>query len=134
MYLRTVLRPVTVFAPHTGVPAAFRTNFLRRSTNQYSRISRTLTTLSHIHSSLASHIVFEHTVSNMDNAHARNMKTELTEPNDLHEQDEAPIIDAMSSSMDNRTSTGPETETRKVPSEALKKIKARRKMIRQLQR
>jgi hypothetical protein len=42
------------------------------------------------------------------------MQTGSHTQNDRHDEDEAPIIDAMASSMDNSTPTG--QETRKVPS------------------
>jgi hypothetical protein len=52
------------------------------------------------------------------------MPTELTEPTDLHDQDDAPIIDALQSSSDNRTPSG--QESKPISTEALRKIKTQR--------
>jgi hypothetical protein len=49
------------------------------------------------------------------------MPTELTEPSDLHDHDDAPIIDGLESSSDNRTPSG--QESKPISTEALRKIK-----------
>jgi hypothetical protein len=60
------------------------------------------------------------------------MPTEPTELNDLHDQDDAPIIDGLQSSSDNRTPSG--QESKPISTEALRKIKTQREQIRKLQR
>jgi hypothetical protein len=68
----------------------------------------------------------------MDRTQTRNMQTELNEPNDLLEHDDAPIIDGLSSSSDYRTLSG--QESKPISTEALRKIKTQRETIRTLQR
>jgi hypothetical protein len=53
----------------------------------------------------------------MDKAQTRNMPTELTEPNDLHDHDDAPFIDGLHSSSDNCTPSGQESKS--ISTEAL---------------
>jgi hypothetical protein len=60
------------------------------------------------------------------------MPTDPTEPNDLHDHEDAPIIDGLSSSSDNRTPSGPESKT--ISTDALRKIQKQREQIRKLQR
>jgi hypothetical protein len=67
----------------------------------------------------------------MDRTQTRNMQPELNEPNDLLDRDDAPIIDGLSSSSDNRTPSGQESKT--ISTEALRKIKTQRETIRKLQ-
>jgi hypothetical protein len=60
------------------------------------------------------------------------MSTELTEPSDLHDQDDAPMIDGLQFSNDNRTPSG--QESKRISTELLRKIKTQREQIRKLQR
>jgi hypothetical protein len=60
------------------------------------------------------------------------MPTEPTEQHDLHDHDDAPIIDGLQSSSDNRTPSG--QESKPITTEALRKIKTQREQIRKLQR
>ncbi len=60
------------------------------------------------------------------------MPTEPTEQPDLHDHDDAPIIDGLQSSSDNRTPSG--QESKPITTEALRKIKTQREQIRKLQR
>ena len=60
------------------------------------------------------------------------MPTELNESNDLHDHDDAPIIDGPQSCSDNRTPLG--QESKPSSTEALRTIKTQREQIRKLQR
>jgi hypothetical protein len=69
------------------------------------------------------------------NAHKHatcNKRLELNEPNDLLDQDDAPIIDDLPSSSDSRTPSG--QESKPLSTAALQKIKTQRKMIKKSQR
>jgi hypothetical protein len=66
----------------------------------------------------------------MEKAHTRNMQAELHEPNDILDQDDAPVIDGLPSSSDNRTPSG--QESKPISTEALRKIKTQRETIRKL--
>jgi hypothetical protein len=56
------------------------------------------------------------------------MPTDPIHPNDLHDQDDAPIIEGLQSSSDNRTPSG--QESKPISTEALRKIKTQREQIR----
>ena len=60
------------------------------------------------------------------------MPTEPTEQTDLNDHDDAPIIDGLPSSSDNRTPSGQESKT--ISTDALRKIQKQREQIRKLQR
>jgi hypothetical protein len=68
----------------------------------------------------------------MERAQTRNMHQELNEPNDLLDQEDAPVIDGLPSSSDNRTPSG--QESKPISTDALRKINTQRETIRKLQR
>jgi hypothetical protein len=68
----------------------------------------------------------------MERTQTRNMQQELNEPHSFLESDDAPIIDGLSQSGDQRTPSG--QDLKPITTEALRKIRAQREMIRKLQR